>query len=139
MGLNKEEPHTNTKMSPSLLSITPALEARKKTQQTSKSADLRLTYLQQFKRYPLPLIPLLKTASQLCRLPQPLQLKYNPVLFLEEQVCQEEAEEAHQEEVAEVHQEEVVEVHREEETPTNQPKEMENPWAHYQQSLKEIT
>ena len=130
MGLNKEEPHTNTKTSPSLLSITPALEARKKTQQTSKSADLQLTYLQQFKRYPLPLIPLPKTASQLCRLPQPLQLKYNPVLFLEEQVCQEEAEEAHQEEV--------VEVHQEEEMPTNQPKEMENPWAHYQQSSKEI-
>ena len=66
-GMMKEEPHTNTKMSPSLPSITPALEAKKKTQQTSKSTNLQLTYLWQFKQYPLPLVQLpLKKASQLC-------------------------------------------------------------------------
>ena len=59
--------------------------------------------------------------------------------FLEEQVCQEEVEEVHQEEVEEAHQEEVEGVHQEEEeTLTNQPREMENLWAHYQWSLKEI-
>ena len=104
----------------------------------SKSVDLRLTYLWQFKWYPLPLIPLpLKTTSQLCQSPQPSLPKYNPVPLLEEQVCQEEAEAVCQEE--EVHLEEVEEAHLEEEMLTNLPKEMENPWAHYQWSLKEIT
>ena len=61
---------------------------------------------------------------------------YNPAPLLEEAVCQ--AEEAYLEEAEEAHLEEVEEVHQEEEMPTNPPKEMENPWAHYQQSLKEI-
>ena len=118
----------------------------------NRSVNLQSTYLQQFKQYPLPLIPLpLETASQLCRSPQPSQPKDNPVPLLEEQVHQEEAcleeaeeahleeaEEAHLEEAEEAHPEEVEEVHQGEEMPTNLLKEMENPWAHYQWSLKEI-
>ena len=90
---------------------------KKKTQQMSRSTDLQSTYLQQLKWYPLPLIPLLlKTASQLCSLPQPLLPKYNTIPSLEEQACQEkdhleeveeaclEEEEAHLEE-EEAHQE----------------------------------
>ena len=131
MEAHQEEPHTSTRMSPSLQNIIPALEVKKKTQSTSRSTNLWSIYLQQFKWYPLPLVPLpLKTASQLCQSPQPSQPKYNPILLLEEQVHLEEAEEAHQEEVEEVHQGE--------EMLTNPPREMENPWAHYQQSLKEI-
>ena len=133
MEVHKEELPMSTRMSLSLQNIIPALEAKKKTQQMNRSADLRSIYLQQFKQYPLPLVPLpLKTASQLCRLPWPLQPKYNPVPHLEEQVCQEEVEEVHQEEVEEAHQEEVEEAHQEEEIPTNLPKEMENLWVHYQ-------
>ena len=126
---HQEEPQTNTKTSQSFQSTTPALGAKKKTQQTSKSAGLQSAYLQQFKWYPLPLVPLpLKTASQLCWLPQPLLPKHNPIPFLEEQVCQEED---HLEEVEEVHQEGVV--------PTNQLlNQMESLWACYQQFLKEI-
>ena len=136
---HKEELHMSTRMSLSSLNIIPALEVKKKTQQMNRSANLWSTYLQQFKQYPLPLVPLpLKTVPQLCRSPQPLQPKYNPVPLLEEQVCQEEAEEAHQEEVEEAHLEEVEEAYQEEETLTNLPKEMENLWVHYQQSLKEI-
>ena len=140
MEAHKEEPYMSTKMSPSSQSTTLAQEVKKKTPSMNRSDDLRLTYLQWFKWYPLPLIPLPKTTLQLCRSPQPLQLKCNPVLFLEEQVRQEEAEEAHQEEVEEVHQEEEEEVaYQEEETPTNQPRGTGNPWAHYPPYLKEIT
>ena len=134
----------STKMSLSLQNTIPALEVKKKTQQMSRSVNLQSTYLQQFKQYPLPLIPLpLKTASQLCWSPWPLQPKCNPVQLLEEQVHQEEAhleeaEEAHleeeEEEEEEVHQEDT----QEEEMPTNLLKDMESLWVHYQQSLKEI-
>ena len=98
----------NTKTSLSSLNITPAQGAKKKTQQMNKSAGLQSTYLQQFKWYPLPLIPLpQKTVSQLCRSPWPLPPKYNPVPLLEEQVHQGEEEEVPQ---AEAHLVEV-EVH----------------------------
>ena len=139
MEVHKGELHMNTKMSLFSPNTIPALGAKKKTQQTSKSIDLQSTYLWQFKQYLLPLIPLpQKTISQLCWSPWPLPPKYNPVLFLEEQVHQGEVEEAHLEEVEEAHPEEVEEAHLEEETPINPPKEMENPWVQYQQSLKEI-
>ena len=131
MEARKGEPHTNTKMSPFSQNTTLAQGVKKKTPSMSRSDNLRSTYLQQFRRYPLPLVPLLKTPSQLCQSPQPLQPKYNPILLLEEQVRQEEAEEAHQEE------EEVA--HQEEEMPTNNPRGTENPWACYPPYLKEIT
>ena len=122
-----------------LQNIIPVLEAKKKTQSTSRSINLQSTYLQQFKQYPLPLIPLpQKTPLQLCQSPQPLQPKYNPVLLLEEQVHQEEAHLEEVEEVEEAHPGEVEEVHQEEEMLTNPLKEMENLWALYQWSLKEI-
>ena len=106
----------------------------------SKSTDLWLVYLQQFKQYPLPRVPVpLKTPSQLCWLPQPLWPRYNLILLLEEQAhqeedCLEEAEEAHQEE-EEVHQEE-----EQEEVALTNPllRQMENLWVCYQQYLKEI-
>ena len=132
MEAHKEEPCMNTKMSLSSLNTTPAWGAKKKTQQMNKSADLRSTYLQQFKQYPLPLVPLpQKTVSQLCQSPQPLPPKYNPVPFLEEQVRQE-GEEVPQVEGEEAPQVEEEEVHPEEGIITNPLKEMENPWAHYQ-------
>ena len=59
------------------------------------------------------------------------QFKWYPVPLLEEQVHQGEEEEVPQ---AEAHQ-----VEPEEEIQINPLKEMENPWAHYQRSLKEIT
>ena len=143
MEAHQEEPQMSTKMYPSLQNTTPALEAKKKTQQTSRSIDLQSTFLQQFKQYPLPLIPLpLKTASQLCQSPQPLPPKYNTIPLLEDQACQEEdcleeVEEACQE-VEEVPQEEE-EVPQQEAAPTNQsPSQKENLWACYQQYLKEI-
>ena len=71
MELLREEPQMSTKMSPPSQNITPTLEAREKTQQMSKSEDLQLTYLQQFKHYPLPLIPL-KSTIPICQSPQPL-------------------------------------------------------------------
>ena len=98
----------------------------------SKSDDLRLTYLQQFKRYLLPLVPLpLKTRPQLCWLPQPLLPKYNPVPLLEAQ--------AHQEE-EEVHlaEEEACLAEEEEETPHKPLSVMESPWACYPPYLREI-
>ena len=52
---HKGEPCTSTKMSPSSQSIIPAQEVKKKTPSTSRSDDLQLTYLQQFKQYLLPL------------------------------------------------------------------------------------
>ena len=135
----KGKPCTNKKMSPSLQSTTLAQGAKKKIPSKSRSNDLRLTYLQQFKQYPLPLVPLPKTPSQLCQSPWPLQLKYNPIPLLEDQVHQEEVAEAHQEEEEEVHQEEgEVATCQEEETPTNSPREMESPWACYPPYLKEI-
>ena len=119
----KGEPHMNTKMSPSLQNTIPAQGAKKKIPLMSRSNDLQLTYLQQFRQYPLPLVLLpQKPASQLCQSPQPLPLKYNPVPFLKEQVHQEEA-----------HQEE------EGETLLNQPLVMENPWACCPPYLKGIT
>ena len=143
MEIHWEEPQMNTKMFQSLQSITPALEAKKKTQQTNKSIDLWSAYLQQFKQYLLPLIPLpLKTASHICRLPQPSPPKHNPILLLEEQAHQvedhlEEVEEGCQG-VEEVHQEE--EEEEEEEVLINQLLiQMESLWACYQWSLKEIT
>ena len=129
MEIHKEEPHTSTKTSPSLQSITLALEAKKKTQLTSRSTDLQSIYLQQFKRYPLPLVPLKTTLS--CQSPWPLPPKCNPILLLEEQV--------HQEGEEEVPQAEAEEAHPEEGILTNPLKGMENPGAHYQWSLKEIT
>ena len=145
--VHQEEPRMNTKTFQSLQSTTPALEAKKKTQQMNKSTDLWSAYLQQFKQYPLPLIPLpLKTASQLCQFPQPLLPRYNPIPLLKEQACQEEdhleeAEEGCQEEEEGCQEEE--EVHQEEEEEeamlTNQLlTQMENLWACYQQYLKEI-
>ena len=135
----KGEPHTSTKTSPSLQSTIPTQEAKKKIPSMSKSDDLQSIYLQQFKQYLLPLVPLpLKTPSQICQSPWPLPPKYNLVPLLEEQVHQEEEvpqaeegahlveEEAHQEE------EEV------EETPHNPPLVMENPWAHCPPYLKGI-
>ena len=67
MEAQQEKLPTSIKMSLSLQNITLALEMKKKTQQMSRSINLQSTYLQQFKQYPLPLVPLpLKTASQLC-------------------------------------------------------------------------
>ena len=134
MEIHKEEPHTSTKTSPSLQSITLALEAKKKTQSTNKSINLQSIYLQQFKQYLLPLVPLKMTPS--CQLPRPLPPKYNPILLLEEQVCQEE--EVPQAEEEEAHHKEEEEAHPEEGILTNLLKGTENPWACYQQSLKEI-
>ena len=106
----------------------------------SKSDNLQLTYLQQFKRYLLPLVPLpLKTRPQLYWSPQPLLPKYNPVPLLEAQACQEE--EALQEE-EEVHPEEEearpVE-EEEEEIPHKLLLAMESPWVCYPPYLREIT
>ena len=136
---HKEEPHTSTKMSPSLQNTIPARGAKKKTPLTSRSDNLRSIYLQQFKRYPLPLVPLpLKTPSQVCQLPWPLLPKYNPVPLLEEQVHQEEevlqAEEGAHLVEEEAHWEEEVE-----ETPCNPPLAMENPWACCPPYLRGIT
>ena len=115
---HQEKPQMSTKMSPSLQNTIPALEVKKKTQLMSRSVNLLSTYLQQFKWYPLPLVPLpLKTASQICRLPWPLLPRYNPILLLEEQACWEED---HLEEVEEAHQEEE-EALQWEAMPTNQP------------------
>ena len=131
---HKEEPRTSTKTFPSLQNTIPAQGAKKKTLLTSKSNDLQSIYLQQFKQYLLPLIPLpLKTPSLICRSPWPLLPRYNPVLLLEEQVHQEEVpqveegehlveEEAHLEEEEEEEEEEA-------ETPCSLLLEMENPWA----------
>ena len=135
--IHKEEPHTSTKTSPSLQNIILALEAKKKTQLMNRSADLWSIYLQQFKQYPLPLIPLKTMLS--CQSPWPLPPKYNPIPLLEEQAHQEGEEEVPQAEAEEVHQEKEEEAHPEEGILTNLLKGMENPWAHYQQSLKEIT
>ena len=141
MEARKGEPHMNTKTSLFLLNTTPALRVKKKTQQMNKSADLQSTYLQQFRWYPLPLIPLpQKTISQLCWLSQPLLPKYNLVPFLEEQVHQEGEEEVPQaEEEAHQEEEEVHLVEAEEEIQINLLWEMKNPWECYQWSLKEIT
>ena len=136
------------KMSPSLQSIIPAQGAKKKIPSMSRFDDLRLTYLQQFKRYLLPLVPLpQKTASQLCQLQQPLLPRYNPVPLLEAQVhqegevLQEEEEEVHQEEEEEVHQEEegVRPAEEWEETPHKLLLATKSPWACYPPYLKEIT
>ena len=138
MEAHKEEPCTSTKTSPSLQNIIPVQGVKKKTPSMSKSDDLQLTYLQQFKQYPLPLIPLsLKTRPQPCRSPQPLLPKYNPVLLLEAQACQEE--EALQEE-EEVHpeEEEVRPAEEEEEILHKLLLAMESPWAHYPPYLREI-
>ena len=109
---HKEQPQMTSKMSPHLQSTTPALEAKKKTQQTSKSADLQSAYLQQFKQYPLPLV-LLRTPVPPCLSSWPLLPRYNPIPLLEEQAHQEEdlpaEEEVHQEEV---HKEEAVATNR---------------------------
>ena len=127
----------STKMSPFLQNIIPVQGAKKKTPLMSKSNNLRLTYLQQFKQYPLPLVPLpLKTRPQLCRLPQPLLPKYNPVLLLEAQAHQ--GEEALQEE-EEVHlAEEACPAEEEEEIPHKPLLVMESPWACYPTYLREI-
>ena len=126
----KGGPHTSTKMSPSLQNTIPAQGAKKKTPLISRSDDLQSIYLQQFKQYPLPLVPLpLKTPSQVCQLPQPLPPKYNPVLLLEEQVCQEEEVPQAEEEALLVEEEAHQEEEEVEETPCNPPLAMENPWA----------
>ena len=135
----REEPQMNTKMSLPSPNTIPALEVKKKTQQMNKSKDLQSIYLQQFKWYPLPLVPL-RQETPICWLPQPSQLNYNLIPLLEEQACQAED---HQEEevVVEALQEEEV-VHQEVvdkvEAMPNQPNRKESPWAHYQQFLKEI-
>ena len=136
---HKEELRTSTKTSPSLQNITPALEA-KKTPSMSRSNNLRSTYLQQFKQYPLPLIPLpWKTLSQLCQSPQPLPPRCNPVLLLEVQVHQEEEEDLWVEEEVHPVEEEVRQAEEEEETLHKLPSVTESPWAHYPPYLKEIT
>ena len=71
MELPREEPQTSTKMSPSLQNVTPVQAVKKKTQPMNKSIDLQSTYLQQFKHYPLPLVPL-KQPIPTCQFPQPL-------------------------------------------------------------------
>ena len=129
----------STKTFPSLQSTTPALEA-KKIPSMSRSDNLQLTYLHQFKQYPLPLVPLpQKPLSQLCRLPWPLPPRCNPVPLLEVQVHQEEEEEVLQAE-EEVHpvEEEVRQAEEEEETPCKPLLAMESPWVHYPPYLKEI-
>ena len=106
----------STKTSPSLQNIIPALEA-KKTPLTNRFDNLRLTYLQQFKQYPLPLVPLpQKTAFQLCRLPWPLPPRCNPVPLLEVQVHQEEEVALQAEEEAHPVEEEAHQVEEVEET-----------------------
>ena len=128
MEVHKEEPHMNTKTSPSLPNIIQAQEVKKKIWSMNRSADLQSIYLQQFKQYPLPLILLKKGLS--CWSPQPSLPKYNPVPYLEEagEVHPEEAEEAHQEEGASP----------EEEMPIKPLREMGSPWVHYPPYLKEI-
>ena len=127
MEVHQEEPQTNTKTHLSSPNIILALGV-KKTQQTNRSDDLQSTYLQQFKWYPQPLVPLpLKVASQPCWSPQPSQPRYNLVPLLEEQVHQEEV---RQEEAEEELQEEE-DNPEEQEALTNQPREMENLWVHY--------
>ena len=138
MEAHKEEPHTSTKMFPSLQNTTPAQGVKKKTPSMSKSDNLQSIYLQQFKQYPLPLIPLpLKKPSQICRSPWPLLPRYNPVLLLKEQVHQEEVPQVEEGEhlvEEEAHQEEEEEA----ETPCNPLLGMENPWAHCPPYLKGI-
>ena len=133
----KEKHPMGTKMSPSLQNITPSQEVSQKIQQTNRSTDLWLTYLQQFQQYPLPLVPL-KPLTPKCQSQQPSQPKYNPVPQLEVQAHQEEdcqeAEEDHQEVEEEAHQE----ADKEEAETFNQPNKMENQWAHYQWFLREI-
>ena len=131
----------STKMSPSLQNTTPAQGAKKKTPSMSRSNDLQLTYLQQFKQYPLPIIPPpLKTASQVCQLPWPLPPKHNPIPSLEALVHQEEAEEVPQaEEEAHLVEEEAHQEEEEEETLLNLLLVTENPWVHCPPYLKEIT
>ena len=107
----------------------------------NRSDDLQSIYLQQFQCYLLPLIPL-RTPTLICQLPQPSQPTCNPVASLEVQIhlgaegVPQEMEEAHQEE--EAHQV-VEEVPQEEEMHRQSPNQMESPWEHYQQSLREIS
>ena len=136
METTRGEPLTNAQMYPSsqTSSSAPAVKT-KKTPLTSRSNDLQSTYLQQFKWYLLPLIPL-KPLMPWCLLPWPLQLNYNPVPSLEEWICQE-AEEAHLE-VEEAHPE-VEEACQEEAMHRQLPNQKENPWERCQQYSKEIT